>query len=49
MRKDDIVSSEFLDPRYECLGEAHLRNRIISHPDVGKRWYPELYSKYTSN
>jgi len=24
------------------LGEATLRNRIKSHPDVGERWYPEL-------
>jgi isopenicillin N synthase-like dioxygenase len=24
------------------LGEATLRNRIKSHPDVGERWYPEM-------
>ena len=24
------------------LGEATLRNRIKSHPDVGERWYPDI-------
>ncbi|OJJ42814.1 hypothetical protein ASPZODRAFT_155068 [Penicilliopsis zonata CBS 506.65] len=41
------VPSEFLSPLYQCFGEAHLRNRILSHPDVGKRWYPDLYEKYS--
>ncbi|EXJ89960.1 hypothetical protein A1O3_03027 [Capronia epimyces CBS 606.96] len=41
------VASEFLSPLYSCFGEAHLRNRIISHPDVGQRWYPDLYEKYS--
>ena len=26
----------------KTLGEATLRNRIKSHPDVGQRWYPEI-------
>ncbi|OAA46870.1 Oxoglutarate/iron-dependent oxygenase [Metarhizium rileyi] len=26
------------------LGEATLRNRIKSHPDVGERWYPDILS-----
>ena len=29
------------------FGEAHLRNRILSHPDVGRKWYPELHAKYS--
>ncbi|GIJ83068.1 hypothetical protein Asppvi_001585 [Aspergillus pseudoviridinutans] len=41
------VPSEFLSPLYSCFGEAHLRNRILSHPDVGQKWYPELYEKYS--
>ncbi|THD00337.1 hypothetical protein EYZ11_000230 [Aspergillus tanneri] len=41
------VPSEFLSPLYSCFGEAYLRNRIISHPDVGKKWYPELYERYS--
>jgi hypothetical protein len=24
-----------------------MRNRILSHPDVGQKWYPELYEKYS--
>ena len=33
----------------ECpqLGEARLRNRIISHPDVGQKWYPDLYARFS--
>jgi isopenicillin N synthase-like dioxygenase len=27
------------------LGEATLRNRIKSHPDVGERWYPEILAE----
>ncbi|OJJ33671.1 hypothetical protein ASPWEDRAFT_156880, partial [Aspergillus wentii DTO 134E9] len=41
------VPSEFLSPLYSCFGEAYLRNRILSHPDVGQRWYPKLYTKYS--
>ncbi|ERS96816.1 hypothetical protein HMPREF1624_07025 [Sporothrix schenckii ATCC 58251] len=40
------VPSEFLSPLFSCFGEAQLRNRVISHPDVGQRWYPELYDKF---
>lgn len=29
------------------FGEAYLRNRVLSHPDVGQKWYPELYTKYS--
>ncbi|RDW61724.1 fungal specific transcription factor domain-containing protein [Aspergillus mulundensis] len=36
------VPSEFLSPLYSCFGEAYLRNRILSHPDVGQKWYPEF-------
>ncbi|KAJ5718849.1 Oxoglutarate/iron-dependent dioxygenase [Penicillium malachiteum] len=42
------VPSEFLSPLYSCFGEAHLRNRILSHPDVGQRWYPALFTKYST-
>ncbi len=35
--------------KVECsqLGEARLRNRIISHPDVGQKWYPDLYARFS--
>ncbi len=26
----------------KTLGEATLRNRVRSHPDVGERWYPDI-------
>ncbi|RMJ13024.1 hypothetical protein BHE90_004662 [Fusarium euwallaceae] len=41
------VPSEYLSPLFSCLGEAYLRNRVISHPDVGQKWYPDLYTKYS--
>ncbi len=43
------VGSEFIQPQYACLGEAHLRNRVVSHKDVSRIWYPELYQKYVSS
>lgn len=44
-RKVD-VPSEFLDDRYSCFGEAHLRNRIKSHPDVAEIWYADVIERY---
>ncbi|KAF4980029.1 hypothetical protein FZEAL_3891 [Fusarium zealandicum] len=41
------VPSEYLSPVYPCLGDAYLRNRVVSHPDVGQKWYPDLYLKYS--
>lgn len=29
------------------FGEAYLRNRVLSHPDVGQKWYPDLYTRYS--
>ena len=29
----------------KTLGEATLRNRIKSHPDVGEKWYPEILAE----
>lgn len=40
------VPSEFLDDRYSCFGEAHLRNRVKSHPDVAEIWYADVKEKY---
>lgn len=47
-RRERATASEFLDPRYSCFGEAHLRNRVISHRDVSEIWYPELNKKYVA-
>ncbi|PVH68468.1 oxidoreductase [Cadophora sp. DSE1049] len=41
------VPSELISPLYSCIGEAQLRNRIFSHPDVGREWYPDLLTKYS--
>ncbi|GKZ29154.1 hypothetical protein AbraIFM66950_003314 [Aspergillus brasiliensis] len=48
-RRTEDVPSEFLSEKFACFGEAYLRNRIISHPDVGKKWYPELYERYSND
>ncbi|KAJ5714843.1 uncharacterized protein N7483_012024 [Penicillium malachiteum] len=40
------VPSELISPLYESFGEAQLRNRIFSHPDVGEKWYPDEYRRY---
>lgn len=45
-RKNVEASTEFLDPKYSCFGEAHLRNRIISHRDVAAIWYSDIKDKY---
>ncbi|KAK4217596.1 hypothetical protein QBC37DRAFT_38272 [Rhypophila decipiens] len=29
----------------KTLGEATLRNRVKSHPDVGERWYPDILAE----
>ncbi|ETS84440.1 hypothetical protein PFICI_02465 [Pestalotiopsis fici W106-1] len=41
------VPSELISPQYACFREAQLRNRIFSHPDVGKKWYPGLFEQYS--
>lgn len=41
------VPSELLSPQYASFGEAQLRNRIFSHPDVGQKWYPDLFQRYS--
>lgn len=41
----DDVEFTFKTGKYKCLGEATLMNRVKSHPDVGKRWYPDLLAQ----
>ena len=39
---------DFLDPRWDTLGESVLRKWIRSHPDVGLNWYgSEMLEYYT--
>ncbi|KAI1204818.1 Clavaminate synthase-like protein [Annulohypoxylon truncatum] len=41
-RLDDVEFTFRKGGVARTLGEATLRNRIKSHPDVGERWYPEI-------
>ncbi|KAK6214752.1 2OG-Fe(II) oxygenase [Colletotrichum tabaci] len=41
-RLDDVEFTFRKGGVAKTLGEATLRNRIKSHPDVGERWYPEI-------
>ncbi|KAI1631658.1 Clavaminate synthase-like protein [Biscogniauxia mediterranea] len=41
-RLDDVEFTFRAGGVAETLGEATLRNRVKSHPDVGERWYPDI-------
>ncbi|KAI0594786.1 Clavaminate synthase-like protein [Biscogniauxia sp. FL1348] len=41
-RLDDVEFTFRVGGAAETLGEATLRNRVKSHPDVGERWYPDI-------
>ncbi|KAG6034358.1 hypothetical protein E4U41_006573 [Claviceps citrina] len=41
-RIDDVEFTFRRGAVAKTLGEATLRNRIKSHPDVGERWYPDI-------
>ncbi|KAI0874892.1 hypothetical protein GGS24DRAFT_489693 [Hypoxylon argillaceum] len=41
-RLDDVEFTFRSGGAAETLGEATLRNRVKSHPDVGERWYPDI-------
>lgn len=51
LRRDveaEQVVSEFLDPRWDSLGESQLRKWIRSHREVGEKWYGrEVVDHYT--
>jgi isopenicillin N synthase-like dioxygenase len=42
------VVSNFLDPRWDSLGESQLRKWIRSHREVGERWYGKEVVDYYS-
>jgi isopenicillin N synthase-like dioxygenase len=44
-RLDDVEFTFRSGGSAKTLGEATLRNRIKSHPDVGERWYPEILAE----
>lgn len=41
-RLDDVEFTFRKGGVSKTLGEATLRNRVKSHPDVGERWYPNI-------
>jgi len=41
-RLDDVEFTFRTGGAAKTLGEATLRNRVKSHPDVGERWYPDI-------
>jgi isopenicillin N synthase-like dioxygenase len=41
-RLDDVEFTFRRGGVAKTLGEATLRNRVKSHPDVGERWYPDI-------
>ncbi|PFH60337.1 hypothetical protein XA68_11114 [Ophiocordyceps unilateralis] len=41
-RLDDVEFTFRKGSAARTLGEATLRNRVKSHPDVGERWYPDI-------
>lgn len=41
-RLDDVEFTFRVGGKARTLGEATLRNRVKSHPDVGERWYPDI-------
>lgn len=41
-RIDDVEFTFRAGAVAKTLGEAALRNRVKSHPDVGERWYPDI-------
>ncbi|KAF7562976.1 hypothetical protein G7046_g1173 [Stylonectria norvegica] len=41
-RIDDVEFTFRTGGVSKTLGEATLRNRVKSHPDVGERWYPDI-------
>lgn len=44
-RLDDVEFTFRSGGTAKTLGEATLRNRIKSHPDVGERWYPNILAE----
>jgi hypothetical protein len=44
-RLDDVEFTFSGGRGARTLGEATLKNRIKSHPDVGERWYPSILAE----
>lgn len=44
-RDGQEVEFTFTKTQFEKLGDATLFNRVKSHPDVGEKWYPDLFEE----
>jgi hypothetical protein len=44
-RLDDVEFTFSGGNGAKTLGEATLKNRVKSHPDVGERWYPDILAE----
>lgn len=44
-RLDDVEFTFRTGGAAKTLGEATLRNRVKSHPDVGERWFPDILAE----
>jgi isopenicillin N synthase-like dioxygenase len=47
--EDRGIDSAFLRGKYDTWGETQLRTKTGSHRDVGKKFYGQVYEKYTSD
>jgi hypothetical protein len=43
------IDSAFLRGKYDTWGESQLRTKIRSHRDVGRRFYGDVFEKYTED
>ncbi|KAH7380225.1 2OG-Fe(II) oxygenase [Phaeosphaeria sp. MPI-PUGE-AT-0046c] len=43
------IDSAFLRGKYDTWGETQLRTKIRSHRDVGRKFYADVFDKYTSD
>ena len=43
------IDSAFLRGKYDTWGETQLRTKIRSHRDVGRKFYADVFEKYTND
>ncbi|KAK0619085.1 oxidoreductase [Immersiella caudata] len=43
------VDSSFLKGKYDTWGESQLRTKIRSHPDVGRKFYGDVFDRYVND
>ena len=43
------IDSAFLSGKYDTWGESQLRTKVRSHQDVGRRFYGDMFGRYTQH